>query len=182
MARPLWRTEAAVAEQSSAPKSGDAAEPSVEKRALIDAYENALRHTAPAVEDSGAPGRRLPTALMLGLLVAAAGTLVLVNRPAWLFPPPPLAEAPALQQASTRVALFVAARHVAQYRTRTGHLPASLHELNATVPRGIMYAVVDTAFTLTMSAAGATIVLHSGDSMREFLGGSYRALRERQAH
>ncbi len=153
---------------------------SPEKQALLSAFENVLKSEAERrSEEAAEPRRRLPIGLIGLSILGILGAAALITQPAWLFTPPPPAESVAVRDASLRIALYMTAQRITQYRAVHGRLPVTLKELNATVPPGINYRAGDSTFVLDGNNEGVALRLRSTDSLPLFLGHSFRTLAER---
>jgi hypothetical protein len=110
--------------------------------------------------------RLLGVAAILSVIVFGASLAVAI--PKWRQPiPPPTPEA---AEAGARRVLVFAAQVVEGRRAQTGRLPASLAEVGLHLP-GVGYRLVGDGFELNAQAAGAEIVLRSGEDRDAFLRG-----------
>jgi hypothetical protein len=161
-------------------QNATAAGASPEKQALLNAYEDVLKSEAERrAEGHARPKRRAPIGLIGLCILGILGGTALITQPAWLFTPPPPPESPAVRDASLRIALYITAQRLAQYRSAHGHLPATLKELNTSVPAGVAYRRGDSTFVLQATADDVSLTLRSTDSLPLFLGRSFRVLAER---
>jgi len=111
------------------------------------------------------------------ILAIVGLTALLVSQPAWLFTPPPN-EAPAIVEASLRVRMFVEIERIERFRSDSARLPATLAEAGGD-STGLTYRVEDGGYTLT-GVNGSRALAYTPDMSREeFLGDSYRIIRER---
>lgn len=158
--------------------------PTPEKRALLEAYEAVVgtetaRKASP--EQTPPPRRRGSPIIAIGLasiaLIAGYGAFL---RPAWLVPSAVVAESPRVREASLRIALFLQARRIQQFRAERGRLPHDLVEVGSAVANGIRYRAVDsTAFALDGVSGPLSLTLHSADSLPSFLGNSFAVISQR---
>src|SRR6476659_42913 len=115
--------------------------PSPEKRALIDAYETALKASAQQREQrpgGAGPRRTRPIAWLVLALAVGGAAFGGVTRPAWLGIHGPLVEPPAVREASLRLAVALEAQRVLRFQREHGRLPATLDEAGGAMP-GISY-------------------------------------------
>lgn len=114
------------------------------------------------------------------LLVGLVGALLLLLQPAWLAgPTTPPSESPVVAAASLRLALIRERQRVFDYLQAQGRLPTTLSEAG-TARTDLHYEVAGAgAFTLSGSAGDSLVILRSTDGMREFLGGSLQAIKNR---
>jgi hypothetical protein len=159
---------------SPTPKPG-----ATDRQALLRAFQDVVRteqgknSRAPTPEPTSS---RRGTRAML-LLTAAGLLLVLVTRPAWLFPRPPK-QTPALMEASLRVRMFVEIDRVERFLADSGRLPRTLVEAGADTS-GLSYTPAEGGYTLSGRNQGLSLTYHSGSPPREFLGNSYQVVTQR---
>lgn len=158
--------------------------PSPEKRALIDAYETALKASAEqreAEQRAGAkrPRRTRPIAWVV-LALALAGTgIAAMTRPAWLGIRRPLAEPPAVREASLRLAVALEAQRVLRFQRENGRLPATLEEAGGAMP-GITYQRSrEGIYELNAADGDVAVIYRSTSSLRTFVGNSYEVVSRR---
>jgi hypothetical protein len=151
-----------------------------DRRALLEAYQNLVRseqdrRASEAVPEVAAPSGR---GFWVTTIVAILGlSALLVTQPAWLFTPPPN-EAPTIMDASLRVRMYVEIERIERFRSDSARLPATLTEAGGD-STGLTYRVEDGGYTLT-GVNGSRALAYTPDMPRdEFLGDSYRIIRER---
>jgi hypothetical protein len=147
-----------------------------DRQALLHAFQDVVRsegqkNTRPPEPTSSNRGHRA-----FLLLTAVGLLLVLVTRPAWLFPRPP-AQTPALREASLRVRMFVEIDRVERFLADSGRLPRTLVEAGADTS-GLSYTPAEGGYTLSGTNQGLSLTYRSGTPPREFLGDSYRMVRQ----
>lgn len=155
--------------------------PSPEKRALIDAFEEALK--SQPLPDQRPPGPRRPHAVTILSMVVLAATLVwfIVTQPEFLVQRGPAPESPALSEASLRLAMAMQYGRIAAFRDSAGRLPATVGEAGPAID-GIRYERLnDSLFTIAGDNNGVSLALSSTDSVRAFVGNSYDVLDRRAA-
>ena len=158
--------------------------PSAEKKALLDAFDTVLKSQAEERERE-AEDRRRGRRSSRPLLAVAAGILFVVGtylgvaRPTWVFPPRPMPESQALEEASLKVAMANAAQHVERFRQRNGRLPESLAEAGA---RGdvLHYSRLGaSSYRLVGDNGSAHATFTADESLTDFLGNSYQIIARR---
>lgn len=158
---------------------------SPEKRALLEAYERVLESNAERrereqqedAERAARAPRRRHTRLAVLSSIAVLGVLLLITQPSWLVTPPPPPESPAVREASVRIALYITAQHISQFRERRGRLPVALTELHATTPEGLSYKRIDPNYSLGLHTEdGLDITYASTEPVAMLLGESFKVL------
>ena len=112
---------------------------SVEKQALLEAYDTVLKHQAERREEEAreAEARRAARHRTRPFVwTSAALTLVLcsylfIERPEWMFPQAGPVESTELQDASIRIGMANAAQHVQRFRQQNNRYPETLTEAGA---------------------------------------------------
>lgn len=151
-----------------------------DRRALLEAYQNLVRsehdkrlsHAEPQPAVSSGNGFWITMVLVIAALAS-----LLVVQPGWLVTPR-VQEPPAVSEASLRVRMYVEIERINQFRSDSGHLPATLAE--AQVPGdGLTYQVQDGRYTLTGVNGSLALAYTSDTPPDSFLGDSYRLIRDR---
>jgi hypothetical protein len=163
--------------------SGQPNQPPSSRQQLADAFQTAVkaeaeRKAAEAAERRRGP--RKPWAAIVSLLVlaAVAGWLV-VQRPTWLFRPPPQ-ESVQQQDAGLRLTMYVAAMRLRQHRQGHAEYPARLAELEGVATRDLQYERVgNDAWVMRGRRGPVFLMLRSSDSLPGFLGTSLSAYMSR---
>lgn len=154
--------------------------PSPEKRALIDAYESALKASAERRDVPAGKARRTRPvfwAMLVLTLVGAGGVAML--RPAWIGLGKEVVEPPAVREASLRLAVALEAQRVLRYQRANGRLPSTLAEAGAVMP-GVIYQPSREGIYEISAADGEIAVLYrSTGSLRTFVGNSYEVVSRR---
>ena len=135
----------------------------------------AERVAAEALRRRGPSKWLLLTCLVTILLT---GAYLYVERPEWVFPPPPTPESTAIREASLRIALANAAQHLERFRERSGRLPATLAEAGAH-GTGIDYHRTQAGYRLTGQTGELIISLDSSQPLSGFLGNSFEIISRR---
>ena len=150
-----------------------------EKQALIEAYDSVVRAANTAAAPKAVRRSRRTQWSAAILLVALAGSAYLMStRPAWLFTPPPPAEAAPVREASLRLAIYAAARRVQQYRDRTGRLPDRFEQTGEPAG-GVIYRRTTSGYELQAGPPDLTLVYRSGDPLADFVGNSFAVVARR---
>lgn len=151
-----------------------------DRRALIEAFQDVVRaeqeRSSPSVPAPGTPVRHGARALLF--LTAAALLAILVTKPEWLFPRPPV-EPPELVDASLRVRMYVEIGRIERFRADSGHLPASLTDAGVDTT-GLTYAAEPDGYSLTGRNRGTSLTFRSGGDPKLFLGDSYKLVSDRR--
>lgn len=155
------------------------------KKALLDAFDNVLKAQADEREAArlAAEARRRATGSRVMMVLTAAvlaftGGYLYVERPDWIFPPPPAPESAAVREASLRIGMANAAQRVEHYRQRTGRLPVSLAEAGDHTP-GLAYEPGTTVYKLHLMAGGIRLSYDSNQSLEKFVGNSFKVIVRR---
>jgi hypothetical protein len=160
--------------------------PSPEKKALIDAFDTVLRRQADERDASqreaearraGAASRPLLAASAAILL--AVGAYLGVMRPTWVFAPRPSPESLAIKEASLRIAIANAAKHVEQFRQQTGRLPESLTEAGARSGALVYSRLGATEYRIGGENGLTHVTYAANESLAGFLGNSYQIIARR---
>lgn len=154
------------------------------KQALFEAAQEVVRKQADErraqMEAERAARSRISPIVALGcafILVALA--YVAVERPTWLFPKPPVAESPEVQEASLRIGMASVAQRVEKFRDTRDRLPRSLAETGGAL-QGITYERTDSlSYTIRGARGHLSLVLRSTDSLKTFLGSSFEVIAQR---
>ena len=159
---------------------------SVEKQALIEAYDTVLKQQAERRQEEAreAQARRAARHSTRPFVwTSAALTLVLcsylfIERPEWMFPQAGPVESTALQDASIRIGMANAAQHVQRFRQQNTRDPESLTEAGAHGD-GIEYTRIGDGWQMTATQGTAEITLNSQDALPSFIGKSFEIISRR---
>lgn len=133
--------------------------PAADENELASAYDKVLAHEAARqrVEVVHVPLWKVALLPSIAVLLVVAAGWIGFARPAWLYPPPPVLEAPQNRRDAGHMLLTLAIM-TSEFQVRTGRLPRSLTELGAPVP-GVTYVKrADGAAELTAPAGSRTLV------------------------
>ena len=156
--------------------------PTPEKRALIDAYESALKASAERRDSSAGPSgpRRTRPVFWVILLLALGGAgAIAMLRPEWIGIEAALVEPPAVREASLRLAVALTAQRVLRYQREHGQFPTTLAEAGAVMPGVIYQPSRDGIYEISAADGDLTVLYRSTTSLRTFVGNSYEAVRRR---
>jgi len=159
--------------------------PTPEKRALLEAYEVALKagsEREAAAAAAPPPRRRRSPVLILSLVLLGLTLAYLaIARPAWLAINRRIPESAEVQDASLRLGLAMQAQRIRRFQRANGRLPATLAEAGAPT-EGIRYEPVPpAAFALHGENGAARLTLRSTDSLDAFVGRSFQIIQRRTA-
>lgn len=165
---------------------GQQNQPSPEKQALIEAFENVLvadaekREKEQSARPTAPPRRRMhPIAVLSLLVLVVVGAYVGIARPAWIFERGAPAEPASMQEASLRLAMAMQFQRIERFRTQSGRLPTTIDEAGPVMP-GVRYqARHPDGFTLTGTNGAVTLTLQSTESLSAFVGNSYELIQGR---
>jgi hypothetical protein len=158
-----------------------------EKKALLEAFDTVLKRQAEEREAQAlaAEAKRLaasrvrPVFWAGGAMALFLAAYLWVEKPEWMFPPPPAPESTAIKEASVRIGVANAAQHVERYRQRAGRLPDSLPETGAQV-EGISYQRTgDDTWRIEGTTGPVRVSLGSSESLSKFLGNSFEVIARR---
>lgn len=156
--------------------------PSPEKRALIDAYESALKASADRRDPAAGPPRPRRTRpvfwVVLLLTLAGAGAIA-VLRPEWIGIEAGLVEPPVVREASLRLAVALEAQRVLRFQRENGRLPSTLAEAGAVMPGVIYQPSREGIYEISAADGDIAVLYRSTTSLRTFVGNSYEAVRRR---
>lgn len=162
-----------------------AGQPSPEKQALIEAFDQVIKADANQKERVTIPQRKPrdwplhPVALLALLLLAGVGVGLFVTKPAWLFDRGMPVESTAMQDASLRLGMAMQYQRIERYRQANGKLPAALSDVGPPM-QGITYQRAGgDRYILRGRNGGVSLEFRSGDSMRDFVGSSYTLIQGR---
>jgi hypothetical protein len=167
------------------PAAGSGA--SEQKKALLHAFDTVLKTQADEreAERQVAEARRR-AATRVRPVVWAGSAIVLfiaaylwVERPDWVFTPPPAPESLAVKEASLRIALANAAQHVERFRLRTGRLPQTLDEAGAHRDSVLYHRTGTETYQLIGVNGPVRVTLASSDGLPKFLGNSFEVISRR---
>jgi hypothetical protein len=161
---------------------GDVTPPRDSKSALLAAARTAIQEQSDKRIARAVTGgtRTNPVRIAMLVLLAVAGAVLLLVRPAWLAGPPAVApEPPDIAVASVRLSLLRERQRVVDFLNAHQRLPATLVETGSSAT-GITYVPQDsTRFHLSAWSGDSLITLHSEDGTASFLGSSLKALTRR---
>ena len=159
-----------------------------EKKALLDAFDTVLRsqaaqREAEQLEEDArrrARARARPLLLTCAAIVLFVAAYLWIERPDWVFPPPPVPESAVVQEASLRIAMANTAQHLERYRRLNGRLPETLAQVGAHV-EGITYEPLAGGHDWGLNGRNGSIRLRlaSGDPLGKFLGNSFEVISRR---
>ena len=156
--------------------------PSPEKRALIDAYESALKASAERRDTSAnppGPRRTRPVFWVMLLLAVGGAGAIAILRPEWIGIETAVLEPPAVREASLRLAVALEAQRVLRYQREHGQLPATLAEAGAVMPGIIYQPSRDGIYEISAADGDIAVLYKSTTSLRAFVGNSYEAVKRR---
>lgn len=158
---------------------GSGGPPSPEKRALLEAYDEALKSRPTDARPRG-PRRGPHPATWLSLLVLA-GVLgyLWMARPDWVFHRGMPAQSAAVREASLRLAMALQYQRIARFQDSAGHLPARLADTGIPVGNLTYTPTQFGEFVLEGADSELHLTLRSGDSVAAFVGNSYDVLSRR---
>lgn len=153
------------------------------KKALLEAFDEVLKTQADERAELRTAARTgwRPTVISLVavFMLLFAGAYLWLEQPGWLFPAPPPPESTAVKEASLRIALANAARHVEHFRRTNGRLPKTLDE-TGTLASGVAYEAHGTDGYVLHGMNGAIqLTLKSTDSIPLFVGNSFVVITRR---
>jgi hypothetical protein len=155
---------------------------SPEKQALLEAFNDVLKADADRrAEDAAAPPppreRLISPVLATGLLTLVALVVsIAVTRPPWLGFAETYVEAPVVQDASLRLAIYQARQRVEQYRRVHGALPATLPIAGVNDPALRMTVVSGAQYVIEGGSDSARLALRSDEPVRPFLGDAFEVV------
>ena len=170
-------TSAASTPSSAAPRQGG-------KQALLEAAQDVVRTQAEARKAELEAERRSRSRMSPIVAIGSAIILVVVayaavERPVWLFPPPPTVESAEVQEASLRIGMAAAAQRIEKFRQTRSRLPRTLAETGGTL-HGIRYERADSlTYTLRGTSGPVALTFRSTDSLKAFVGGSFEVIARR---
>ncbi len=155
-----------------------------EKKALLEAYEQALKPSQPAEPPPRPPrsgsGLHPLTLVAVAALVALAGWLA-IARPGFVFERGAPSEPRAVRDASLRLAMAMQFQRVQRYRDSTGALPERLTDVGPVVSAIRYEPIPPDQFTLVGENGDVVLTLRSDDVLRDFVGTAYQVLETRGA-
>lgn len=158
------------------------ADASPEKQALLEAFDHVLKtdaeRRATEAVPAAPPRTRLvsPLVVVALLVLAALGATIAATRPPWLGFPDTYVEAPVVQDASLRLAMYQARQRVEQYRRGRGTLPATLAEAGVTDPSLRMTVVSGSLYVIEGGSDSMRLALRSDEPVRPFLGDAFEVV------
>jgi hypothetical protein len=151
-------------------------QPSHRRSDLAKAAQEAVKEAGPRRSGPAAapPPRGVISQTVLALLLAAVLAWFIVSPPAWLRGPEASAER---VEASGRLALYLQARRIEQFRADSGHLPADLGPVGAILP-GIQYRLTgEGGYRLILDRP--RLIYYSAASPESFLGNAMDVLNQK---
>jgi len=153
------------------------------KKALLQAFDEVLKTQADerAERQTAARTGWRPTVISLVAVFTLlfVGAYLWLEQPGWLFPAPPPPESTAVKEASLRIALANAARHVEHFRRTNGRLPKTLEE-TGTLASGVAYEAHGAEGYLLHGVNGTVqLTFKSTDSIPLFVGNSFVIITRR---
>ena len=159
--------------------------PTPEKRALIEAYEKAVKAGAEREASAATPGkprsRRRPLLIVSLMLLVLTLAYLAAARPEWLAMNRRLPESAAVQDASLRLALAMQVQRIRRYQRANGRLPATLAEAGGAADWIRYERFPPAAFALHGENGAARLTLRSSDSLDAFVGNSFQIIQQRTA-
>ena len=151
------------------------------KQALLEAFDDVLKADAERrAEEATQPPprtRRVSPVLVAGLAaIAAMGGAIFATQPPWMGFPDEYVEAPVIQDASLRLAMYQARQRVEQYRTTRGALPPTLADAGVTDPALRMTVVSGARYVIEGGSDSVRLALRSDDPVRPFLGDAFEVV------
>ena len=177
-----------MSQDTSTPNASPHPAPSVEKMALLDAFDTVLKTQAEERESTAREAEareraRTSSQPLLALCTAtllAIGAYLAIMKPAWVFAPSPTPESLAIQDASLRLTMANASQRVQHFRKQNGRLPESLAE-TGTQGANLHYGRLGASdYRLVGENGMARVTLTSKDSLADFLGNSFQIIERRQ--
>lgn len=152
------------------------------KQALLEAFDDVLKAEAERrAEEATRPAPRADrlispvTAVGLLTLVALVAA-IFVTRPPWMGFPDEYVEAPVVQDASLRLAMYQARQRVEAYRSTKGELPPTLSEAGVRDPALRMTVVSGSRYVIEGGSDTARLALRSDEPVRPFLGDAFEVV------
>jgi hypothetical protein len=156
--------------------------PTPEKRALIEAYDQALRAGAEqqaAARTEAAPRRRRPLLVVSLVMLALIAAFLVIARPEWVVPGRRPAESAAVQDASLRLGLAMQAQRIRRYQRERGQLPPTLADAGAAADWIRYERIPPDRFALHGENGAARLTLRSTDAIEAFVGNSFQIIQQR---
>jgi hypothetical protein len=173
-------------ETAPTPPPAPARTASVEKKALLEAYDTVLKHQAERrdAEAREADARRAarhrsrPFVWSSAALTVVLCSYLLIERPEWMFPQAGPVESVELQEASVRIGMANAAQHVQRFRQQNNRYPETLTEAGA-YGDGIEYTRIGDGWRMTATQGTTEVTLSSQDPLGSFIGKSFETISRR---
>jgi hypothetical protein len=157
--------------------------PTPEKRALIEAYDEALRAGAERQAAEARPAvpqrRRRPLLVVSLVLLALTAVYLVIARPEWLTLNRRPVESAAVQDASLRLGLAMQAQRIRRYQRENGRLPETLADAGAAADWIRYERFPPDRFALHGENGAARLTLRSTDSLEAFVGNSFQVIQQR---
>ncbi len=158
--------------------------PTPEKKALLEAYEQALK-SPHAPEPQPQPGRRgnglHPLTLVAVAALIALAAWLAIAQPGFVFERGAPDEPRAVRDASLRLAMAMQYQRVQRFRDSTGVLPQKLTDVGPVVSAIRYEPIPPDQFTLVGENGDVVLTLRSDDVLRDFVGSAYQVLESRGA-
>jgi hypothetical protein len=149
-----------------------------DRRALLQAFKDVVKSEQDKKDGAPKETQKSSTYLIVMSLLLVASVGVLLGRPAWLFPRPPV-ESPEIRDASLRIRMYVEIERIEQFKAANGRYPATLIEAGGD-STGLTYTTGPSGYTLSGRNGEITATFAAGSNPREFLGDSYQAIARRR--
>ncbi len=186
MSGTLDRNRTLMSQDTSTPNTSALPAPSPEKKALLDAFDSVLKTQAEEremtqreAEARRARGSSRPLLAVSAAILLAVCAYLAVFQPSWVFAPRPTPESLAIKEASLRITMANAARHVQGFSQRNGRLPESLAEAGARGADLTYSRLGASSYRLTGENGPAHVTLSSDEALPDFLGNSYQIIARR---
>lgn len=151
------------------------------KKALVEAFDHVLKAQAEERERlAAARTKRRPTAITWIMICTLlfAGAYLWLEKPIWLFPAGTV-ESLEVRDASLRISLANAARHVEYFRKKNGRRPATLDETGTRTSRIVYELNGSDGYLLHGENGPVRLTLRSTDSLAAFVGKSFEVIARR---
>lgn len=176
-----------MSQDTTTPNASTPPSTSVEKKALLDAFDTVLKTQAEERDASARDleARRLagassrPLLAMCTAILLVVGGYLAIAQPSWVFAPRPTPESLAIKEASLRISMANAAQHVQRFRAQTGRLPRTLAEAGAREGELTYKELGATGYRIVGENGATTVTLSSEDSLATFLGSSFQIIARR---
>jgi hypothetical protein len=157
--------------------------PTPEKKALLEAYEQAIKspHSPEPQSRPRRSGGLHPLTLVAVAALIALGAWLAIARPGFVFERGAPDEPRAVRDASLRLAMAMQFQRVQRFRDSTGVLPQKLTDVGPLVSAIRYEPIPPDQFTLVGENGDVVLTLRSDDVLRDFVGSAYQVLESRGA-